>query len=151
MYRSGPTSGWGGFEFSDDVSAAASRVMEVRVRAGGRIDAIQIVHELNGKRHPLPQHGGPGGQMHVFTLDANELLIGIRGTLARSKHKRPQPTIHTLQLITNKQRSPTWGGGGSDSISFEYMAPQNTEIVGFFGRAGGELDGIGVIYRRRSW
>ena len=100
-FQCGPSGGYGGSEFVDDVLSVSGKVIEVRIRSGGRIDAIQIVHETqNGQRHPFPQNGGNGGRLTALILDEDEFLIGLDGTVAMSRHKRPQPTVHQLQLRT---------------------------------------------------
>jgi hypothetical protein len=81
---------------------------------------------------PLDLHGGAG-----FNLDPDEYLIGISGTFGDH--------INSIMFYTNKRTSPTYGGsGGTDT--FSYTAPTGQRIVGFFGRAGDNLDAIGVLY-----
>jgi hypothetical protein len=147
--KCGPSGGSGGAEFSDDAIPDAGKITEVRIRAGARIDAIQIVFETrhHGDVHEMPQNGGNGGSLQVITLDADEFLIGLEGTVAKTPSKRPNHTVHRIRLRTNKQLFQTFGGDGEESYDFRYEAPPGTEIVGFTGRAGSELDAVGVIFR----
>lgn len=139
--RFGPSGGGGGREFVDDAIPQNSKVVEVQVHAGSRVDGVQIIHETReGVRQPLPQHGGNGGSLNVFTLDADEFITGISGRFGSR--------VDSLQIQTNKQSSIQFGGGGG-SIDYHYEAPEGTEIVGFSGRSGSEIDAIGVTLRRR--
>jgi hypothetical protein len=81
---------------------------------------------------PLSFNGGGG-----FNLDPDEYLIGISGRFGDH--------INSIMFYTNKRTSPAFGGsGGTDT--FSYTAPTGQRIVGFFGRAGDNLDAIGVLY-----
>jgi hypothetical protein len=137
----GTAGGSGGREFIDDAIAADSKVVEVQVRAGRRIDAVQITHEIaGGARHPLPQHGGGGGQLFVFTLDSNEYITAISG--------KSGSRVDSLRIHTNLQTSPLYGGGGGNH-DYYYEVQPGEEVIGFYGRSGSEVDAIGVLCRSR--
>ena len=138
--------GSGGREFADDAIPPGSKVVEVQVRAKRRLDAVQITYESpDGARHPLPQHGGNGGESHTYTLDRDEYITGISGRFGAR--------VDSLRIHTSRgQTSPLFGGGddgrgGRDDYSIE--VPPGHEIVGFYGRSGSEVDRIGVLYRSR--
>jgi Jacalin-like lectin domain len=141
VQKLGLSGGSGGREFSDDAIPSDSKVIEVQVRAGRLIDAVQITHEsAGGARHPFPRHGGGGGELYVFTLDSNEYITGISG--------RYGSRVDSLRIHTNLQTSPLYGGTGGFA-EYHYEVPPGTEIVGFYGRSGAVMDAIGVLYRSR--
>lgn len=141
VFKCGYSGGYGGREFSDDALPALSKVVQVKVRHGRSIDAIQIIHETSsGVRHPMSAHGGNGGREEDFLLDDDEFIIGITGRFGNR--------VDSIQFITNKQRSQMFGGNGGGA-SYLYEAPDGTEIAGFFGRSGNVIDAIGIILKRR--
>lgn len=141
-FQSGPSGGHGGKPFIDDNIPQGSRLAEIRIRAGSRLDAIQIVLEASaGDRFAMPAHGGNGGTLEIFTLDSDEFITGISG--------RYGSKVDCIRIQTNKQSSPTWGGAGGDA-DFTYLAPSGSAIGGFVGRAGDEIDAIGVLFYRQD-
>ena len=130
--------GRGGNPFSDTQPAAGTRVTEVRVRSGEMIDAVQMVYAtVSGSSSLAGQHGGSGGRLNVFRLDADEYITGISG--------RHGEMIDSLRIHTNKKTSPLYGGSGG-SRDYQIEVPTGTEALGFVGRAGERLDAIGLTY-----
>jgi hypothetical protein len=72
-----------------------------------------------------------------ITLARDEYIIGIAG--------RYGGRIDSIRFYTNK-RSPAGFGGSGGSVQFGYTAPPGQKIVAFFGRAGDNLDAVGVMY-----
>jgi Jacalin-like lectin domain len=136
--------GPGGNAFSDPVPEQGARVVEVQVHSGDYVDSVQLVYMLrDGSRVAGPQHGGTGGRLGVFQLDADEYLTGISG--------RTGSYIDSIQFQTNKRSSPTFGGRGGDR-EFRIDAPSNAQVTGFVGRAGQYVDALGLAFmpiRRR--
>ena len=140
-FKCGPSGNGGGTPFSDDAMVPGERVAEVRVWHGALVDAIQVIHHnAAGAAHEFEKHGGGGGKLSVFTLDDDEYITGISGGSGNR--------VDSVQLQTNKQSSPQYGGGGG-LVKYIYEIPEAYEIVGFHGRAGAVLDALGVIYRKR--
>jgi hypothetical protein len=134
----GMAGGGGGQEFVDDALPNYARVLAVYVASGNVVDSVQIVVEDDrGIRHEYPMHGGDGGRLHEFTLDADEYIIGLSG--------RSGAWVDQLQIFTNKQSSPVYGCPGGDP--FEYSLGADEEMTGFWGRAGNFVDAIGMIVR----
>jgi hypothetical protein len=138
--------GRGGNAYSDYPPATGTRVAEVRIRAGDTIDAVQMVYSLtNGSTVVASQHGGMGGRPAVFSLDADEYIIGLAG--------RYGDTVDSLRIVTNKRTSQTFGGRGGDR-DFRFDIPAGSQAIGFIGRAGDTVDAIGLAYaplpRQRS-
>lgn len=131
--RSQRFGGSGGGEFSDDLTEVC-RLVEVRVRSGARVDAIQCVWELaDGDTRVGALHGGGGGGEHAFTLDHGEYINRV---VLRSGAEIDQLTFYTSEGRTH---GPYGGGGGG---THEISAPV---ITGFFGRSGGRLDALGAF------
>jgi hypothetical protein len=84
-----------------------------------------------------PQHGGEGGGLSVFHLDADEYLIGISG--------RSGAYIDSIRFETNERTSPTFGGSGG-SRDFRIDVPAKAQVSGLAGRAGQYLDAIGLTF-----
>jgi hypothetical protein len=91
----------------------------------------------DGRTVAGPRHGGSGGNLNVFHLDADEYLVGISG--------RSGSYIASIQFQTNKRTSPTFGGSGGDR-DFGIQVPPNAQASGFTGRAGQYLDAIGLTF-----
>jgi hypothetical protein len=130
--------GGGGNEFADYNLPGGSRIAEIRIRSGQRIDSLQIVYRLpNGRLQDGPRRGGDGGNLFVIRFEADEYLTGISG--------RAGQTVDSLRIITNKRTSLTFGGRGGDR-DFNIGLPRGAQAIGFAGRAGAMLDAIGLTY-----
>jgi hypothetical protein len=130
--------GGGGSSFADQEIPFGAQVAEVRVRAGDRIDAVQLVYRLpNGRFLDGPVHGGRGGQPRSFMLDPDEYITGISG--------RAGSGIDSLRIHTNKRTSELFGGRGG-SRDYRIDVPQGNQALGFAGRSGNSLDSVGLVY-----
>jgi hypothetical protein len=130
--------GPGGNAFSDPEPERGARVVEVQVRSGDYVDSVQLVYWLGDGRTVVgPQHGGAGGELGVFHLDADEYLVGISG--------RTGTYIDSIRFQTNKRTSPSFGGSGG-SRDFRVDVPTNAQVTGLVGRAGNYLDAIGLTF-----
>jgi Jacalin-like lectin domain len=138
--------GPGGNAFSDPQPEPGALVVEVQVRAAEYVDSVQLVYMLSDGRTVMgPQHGGAGGRLSVFHLDADEHLTGISG--------RSGTYIDSIQFQTNKRSSPTFGGNGGNR-DFRVDVPANAQVIGLAGRAAEYLDAIGLTFipmRRRFY
>ena len=141
-YENGPSGGTGGKAFTDNATDEKMRLKGILIRAGSRIDAIQIIYEKsNGTTHENPIHGGNGGKEHLFMLDDDEFITSITGRFGSE--------IDSLTIQTNKRTSIGYGGSGGGSV-YSYIAPEGNEISGFLGRSGDRIDAIGVLFRKRT-
>lgn len=138
--------GPGGHAFSDPELEQGARVVEVQVRSGEHVDSLQLVYMLSDGRTVMgPQHGGEGGRLSVFHLDADEYITGISG--------RSGAYIDSIRFETNERTSPTFGGSGG-SRDFRIGVPADVQVAGLAGRAGQYLDAIGLTFipmRRRHF
>jgi hypothetical protein len=133
--------GSGGSPFADTLPAGATRIAEVRVRAGDQIDAVQVIYALSdGRLSEGVQHGGRGGRQYSFTLESDEYITGISGRYGN--------TIDSLRIHTNKRTSPTFGGTGGNN-DFRIDVPSNSQATGLVGRSGNTVDAIGLSSAQR--
>jgi len=132
--------GPGGSPYADTDPAPGARIVEVQVRSGDHVDAVQLVFALSdGRTVTGPRHGGEGGGLNVFRLDPDEYLVGIAG--------RSGQYIDSIQFMTNKRTSPVFGGRGGDR-DFRIEVPGNAQVAGLAGRSGEFLDAIGLTFIR---
>ncbi len=130
--------GGGGRNFTDVLPSAEARIVEVRIRSGDALDAIQVIYTLpNGQTVAGSRHGGSGGRESVFRLDADEYIIGLSG--------RYGDTIDSLRIHTNKRVSEAFGGRGGDR-DYRIEVPPGNQAAGITGRSGDLLDAVGLTY-----
>jgi len=130
-FTQGPSGGTEGVPFTDHPKPD-SRVIAVNVRAGTRIDSVQMILDT-GK---MPRHGGDGGVPDNFHLDDDEYITKIEGKYGRD--------LDSMTIHTNKRISPRYGGTGGDT-TYTYQGSDKTRIVGFHGLSGKTVDAIGVV------
>jgi hypothetical protein len=130
--------GRGGSPFTDPGMPGRARIVEIRIRSGERIDAVQAVYALpDGRRVEGPQHGGRGGKMSTFLLDSDEYVTAISG--------RYGDQVDSLVIQTNKRTSQRFGGRGGRE-DYWIKVPSGSQAAGFTGRAGEYIDAIGLTY-----
>lgn len=123
----------------DDLTAGV-RPTELRLHAGSRVDRIGLTL-AGGARL---EHGGGGGTLSTLTLASGEYPVSLY--LCRAKHD-DHTRIFYARFTTNTGR--TLAGGSATGDCTTYTAPSGWQIAGFHGRAGDELDKVGVIHTRR--
>lgn len=149
QWYQGPSGGSGGSEFDFWAeSGGATDVSSIGVIETGTIRCIVIGYRetpTNPSQFTSFRHGACGtaaGEIGFdgsrgFSLDPDEYLLGVAG--------RYGDHIDSIRFFTNKRNSPVYGGSGG-SRTFGYTAPSGQMIVALFGRAGDNLDSVGVMY-----
>ena len=133
----GPSGGDGGLPIEGYEIPAGARIRQIRVTYGWFVDSIQVAYtDADGNLQALPGIGGHGEREHLFILDADEYLVGVSG--------RSGAYVDSIRFHTNKRVSPTFGGEGGE-VEFTLLAPEGSEVVGFFGRADWYIDAIGIL------
>jgi endonuclease/exonuclease/phosphatase family metal-dependent hydrolase len=123
----------------DDLDAGdAARTL--RLRGASRVDLIGVTL-TDGT---VLDHGGSGGTLSQLTLNAGEYPVSLH--LCSAQHDG-RTRIFYARFTTNTGR--TLATGTTTSSCVTYTAPTGWQIAGFHGRAGAELDKVGVIYTRR--
>lgn len=111
-----------------------TRLSELRVRSGERIDAIKTIF-TNGQ---VKKVGGNGGSEEGFKLFEGEYFISAIVTSGSR--------IDYMQLATNYGRR--FEAGHRLSNDRVVSIPEGWYIDGFYGRADNEVDGIGFILKK---
>jgi|GEM_PF-6011253 len=94
--------------------------------------------------------GGKGGTPAQFLLEPDDYITEIVGSWGRQAPGYPQQGIVTLQFKTNKGITSQVFGGGNPQKQvepFSLKAPQDHEIIGFFGEHGNQLYSLGVYLK----
>ena len=146
----GPVGGTGGREWrvtaNDDES-----IVELRVGAVDRVDSIAVaIGSPSGDKFRQAadnRFGGKGGKENQFRLGDGECLTEVHGTTSIARNKRSTESVFSIYFVTSKGRRSGTYGVESGGKQFHLVAEPGKEINGLFGRAGDELDGIGVITR----
>ncbi|MEU3850176.1 jacalin-like lectin [Streptomyces sp. NPDC029554] len=124
------------FNDADDLPATpAPRTLTLRGDA--RLDALSLTHDDG----TVLSHGGTGGTARSLTLAAGEHLTSVRLTQGQ---KDGRTRIFSASFTTDRGRTLSAGTATSDARTF--TAPSGHRIVGFTGRAGSEIDKLGVIH-----
>lgn len=138
LYRGG-----GGGEWFDDLLDIGSPVERIRRIKGwfedDRMTGLQVTYVVRGGIEvDAPLRGKATGTPMSFEVDLGEDIIEVRGNAGDLLHglRFTFRTIKDGKAVT--QTHDTWGGNGGHFFS------DKGRIVGFFGRAGGAIDGIGA-------
>ncbi|GGT57594.1 jacalin-like lectin [Streptomyces coeruleorubidus] len=124
------------FNDADDLPATpAPRTLTLR--GATRLDAVSLTHDGG----TTLTHGGTGGTAASLTLAPGEHLTSVKLTQGQ---KDGRTRIFSASFTTDKNR--TLSVGTATSAAKTFTAPSGWQIVGFTGRAGGEIDKLGVIY-----
>ncbi|OUC93574.1 jacalin-like lectin [Streptomyces swartbergensis] len=124
------------FNDADDLPAnPAPRTLTLR--GGTRLDAVSLTHDGG----TALTHGSTGGTATSLTLAPGEHLTSVKLTQGQ---KDGRTRIFSAAFTTDRNRTLSAGAAASDAKTF--TAPSGWQIVGFTGRAGGEIDKLGVIY-----
>ncbi len=124
------------FDDADDLPATPSP-RTLTLRGGARLDAVSLTH-TDGT---VLAHGGSGGTAASLTLGPGEHLTSVTLTEGR---KDGRTRIFSAHFTTDRGRGLTAGTATTDTAVL--TAPPGWQIVGFTGRAGDEIDKLGVLY-----
>ncbi|MEU1850654.1 jacalin-like lectin [Streptomyces sp. NPDC019990] len=124
------------FNDADDLpTAPAPRTLTLR--GGARLDAVSLTHDGG----TTLAHGGTGGTATSLTLARGEHLTSLRVTQGQ---KDGRTRLFSAAFTTDAGR--TLSAGTVTSTGRTFTAPAGWQIAGFTGRAGSEIDKLGVIY-----
>jgi hypothetical protein len=121
---------------ADDLPSTPSP-RTLTLRGGSRLDAVSLTHDGG----TTLSHGGTGGTATSLTLAAGEHLTSVKLTQGQ---KDGRTRLFSAAFTTDKGRTLSSGTATSDAKTF--TAPSGWQIVGFTGRAGTEVDKLGVLY-----
>ncbi|WP_314617396.1 jacalin-like lectin [Streptomyces stackebrandtii] len=124
------------FNDADDLPASGSP-RTLTLRGSTRLDAVTLTHDGG----TALTHGGTGGMATSLTLASGEHLTAVKLTQGQ---KDGHTRIFSASFTTDKGRTLSAGTATADTKTF--TAPSGWQIVGFTGRAGTEIDKLGVLY-----
>lgn len=124
------------FNDADDLPASVSP-RTLTLRGGSRLDSVSLTHDGG----TALTHGGTGGTAASLTLATDEHLTSVKLTQGQ---KDSRTRIFSAAFTTDKGR--TLSAGTATSGAKTFTAPSGWQIVGFTGRAGDEIDKLGVLY-----
>src|SRR5262249_21635179 len=125
---------------------ASVRVGLIEISTGAKVDSIKVFWLRQSQTiDESDRHGGGGGSLSRLSLNPGEKIIQVKGTLGEDDDRE---VVSNLQFVTNHRQPPPFGPAEmAGERQFEFNAPQNGEIIGFFGNSGRLLDALGVIIR----
>ncbi|KAL6841507.1 hypothetical protein ACP4OV_028650 [Aristida adscensionis] len=135
----GPWGGSGGTIFDDGVYTG---VWQINLTRAVGVTSIKVLYDRNGQAVWGNKHGFSGGvspDKIVFDFPS-EVLTHITGFYGSAIIMGPT-VIRSLTFHTNKR---TYGPYGDESGTYFSTSFTNGRIVGFHGREGWYIDGIGV-------
>ncbi|MGW3562975.1 jacalin-like lectin [Streptomyces sp. NPDC000941] len=128
------------FNDADDLPATLALPRTLTLRGASRLDAVSLT--LDGGT--TLTHGGPGGTPASLTLAPAEHLTSV--TLTQGT-KDGRTRLFSAAFTTDSGRRLAAGTPTTDAVT--YTAPAGWQITGFTGRAGDEMDKLGVVYARK--
>ncbi|MGD8846694.1 MAG: jacalin-like lectin [Desulfobacteraceae bacterium] len=132
--------GTGGSGFNDvNQVTGSAKVSVISMRAGSRIDQLALSFDDG----TALSHGGSGGSQYSLSLEEGEYLTSLD---LCTGEKNDSTRIFYASFKTSLDR--TLSGGTTTDNCAKVEAPEGWQIKGFHGRAGDELDNVGVIYTR---
>ncbi|POM75531.1 Hypothetical protein PHPALM_7357, partial [Phytophthora palmivora] len=133
-----------GYAFSDMSSITLGQTLNsITIRGDARIDAIST--HVATPDEATWNHGGSGGKEHVLVLDSREYIDTMEIQWGK---KNGYTRVFYLKFNTSEGDSVS--AGTKTGSSATVTAPEGFQLSGFFGRAAGEVDQLGVIWTRRS-
>ncbi len=126
-----------GTPFTDVGSVDLGAVRSLTLRGGSRVDQVSLTL-ANGT---TLTHGGSGGTATTLSLEAGEHLVSVK--LSQAKYDG-RTRVFSAAFTTNRGR--TLSTGQPSGAITTLTAPAGWRIAGFTGRAGTEIDRLGVIF-----
>ncbi len=145
----GEAAGGDGFSYSDKLTKK-SRLTEITVFAGSRIDKLKVSYNEN----LTLEYGGAGGKPHKLSIAESDYLHSVKACLCRKPTRSLRVCALRFGVKDRHSDQPSQyfkiNPGGLDSKCDQIIAPEDSEIIGFFGRSGRELDQIGALFKLRD-
>lgn len=127
-----------GAAFNDVYSLPANPAVSVlALRSGSRVDQVEATLSSGD----VFSHGGSSGTASSLVLGSTEYVSSA--TLCTGEHNG-NTRVFYARFTTSAGR--TLLGGTVTTSCSTHAAPSGWQIVGFHGRAGNELDKLGVVY-----
>lgn len=136
--RSEAKGGVGGTAFDHlPTGVLVGKITSIKVRAANRVDKITVQYQGAGGS---VSQGGSGGIEKVFDLEDNEYITEVLG--------RSGSRLDQIEFVLNTgRRSQPFGGSGGSPFSLKM---DSAVVKAFHGRAGRQLDKIGVFFENAT-
>lgn len=111
---------------------------------GDRVNGIALHVSYPDSVSVTLEHGGTGGMTSHFFIDHEEFITSVA---VQTTKKTGRTRIGYLKFGTNKGREYEGGKLSKDTDKLELvLCPNNTQIGGFQGRSGREVDSLGFYF-----
>ncbi|XP_065880962.1 jacalin-related lectin 3-like isoform X2 [Euphorbia lathyris] len=146
-WSSGPWGGDGGKAWDDGIFYGIKKIF--LAKGESIIYCIQIEYDRNGQSVWSARHGGGSeGTSHMIKFDyPDEILTSVNGYHGSFTGDDCNSVIRSLTFITNKGK---YGPFGEEFGIFFTSSKAQGKVVGFHGRSGCYLNGIGVHMQQWS-
>ncbi|CAH0475771.1 unnamed protein product [Peronospora belbahrii] len=133
-----------GNAFSDiDKVKFQQTISSVTIRSQKRLDSITL--RITKPKVVVLNHGGHGGKEQTLVLGPDEHITSVEAHWGKeNKHTR----VFYICLTTSAGK--TLSGGTKTESTGVLKPPEGFVFGGFFGRAGDEVDQLGVIWTRKT-
>jgi hypothetical protein len=140
---------WGGdggeaFPGPEEVSQVREqwKLTQLQTRSGIYIDQIKLTWTDPALASRSQRRGGDGGSEHTINLAPDEYVTKV---IVRNGSQ-----VDHLMITTSKNQLGNWGGGGGGEQDPVDFAPNGKVFLGFYGRSGGVIDALGVVWAEFS-
>ena len=141
IFSSQSQGGYGGAPFTSRPlllkDGKLNRLVEIGIKSRQRVNQLVFTY-ADGS---TIKKGGGAGPMKKIAFKKGEYITKV--TIGVSHYKSPR--IGYLKIDTNL-RENALSGGKKTRLIFSYNASKTNKIVGFYGRAGDEIDRLGAYY-----
>ncbi|OWY99866.1 hypothetical protein PHMEG_00029058 [Phytophthora megakarya] len=133
-----------GHVFSDvDQVKPDQRVLQLKLNANDRVDALDLKIELPAKHTTSLIHGGRGGYPKTLYLAKGEHIVAMEWHTGKHYGRT---RVKYIKFTTDLGNSVE--GGRKTGSVWTDIAKKGYQLGGFVGRSGTEIDQIGAIWTR---
>lgn len=110
----------------------------IDIRHGSRIDALRFKDcKSDGSHIYSPWQGGSGGSQSTFSLQENEYIKSINGSLI---NRNNEVVLSSIYFVTNMRNSPVYGVATTDTFNIEI--PENISPRMIVTRSTNEINSL---------
>lgn len=112
-----------------NIVSQLEKVCKIDIRHGSVVDALRFKDcKSDGSTQYSPWYGGTGGSLSSFTLQSNEYLTAIRGSLINSGGKT---IFSSVYFVTNLRTSAVYGQTSTRTFSIDIPSSRQSLDIGF--------------------
>lgn len=147
-YVQGPSGGNHGSDFNDDEEATSSSVIS-RLSFRWNNDTmryIKTIFTLSSGKKVERTHGDDSGE-HTLDIDTEDGKMEIVKVTVYT-HDYSSGRVAGIKIETSK--SSTHMAGKETNTINNFATPEGYKVIAFCGRAGLEIDALGVVYGKQT-